>query len=40
LELANQVLAGPLAAPLRRALLDGTDALRRAVASLTRFERG
>ena len=40
LELANQVLAGPLVAPLRRALLDGTDALRRAVASLTRFERG
>jgi aminopeptidase N len=39
LELANQALAGPLAGPLRRALLDGTDALRRAVASLTRFER-
>jgi aminopeptidase N len=38
LELANQALAGPLAGPLRRALLDGTDALRRAVASLTWFE--
>jgi aminopeptidase N len=37
LEFANQALAGPLAPPLRRALLDGTDALRRAVASLTTF---
>jgi hypothetical protein len=36
-EFANQALAGPLAPPLRRALLDGTDALRRAVASLTTF---
>jgi hypothetical protein len=34
------VLAGPLAGPLRRALLDGTDALRRAVASIAAFERG
>jgi aminopeptidase N len=40
LELANEVLAGPLAGPLRRALLDGTEALRRAVASLTTFEGG
>jgi aminopeptidase N len=38
LQLANQALAGPLAPPLRRALLDGTDALRRAVASLSRFD--
>jgi aminopeptidase N len=37
LELANEALASQLAAPLRRALLDGTDALRRAVASLTTF---
>jgi aminopeptidase N len=37
LDLADRVLADDLAGPLRRALLDGTDALRRAVASLTRY---
>ena len=37
LDRAYRVLAGDLVGPLRRALLDGTDALRRAAASLTRF---
>ena len=40
LELAEQALATDLAAPVRRALVDGTDQLRRAVRSMTRFVIG
>ncbi len=36
-ELAEQTLSGDLAAPVRRAVVDETDRLRRAVASLSRF---
>ena len=36
-ELAEQTLSGELAAPVRRAVVDETDRLRRAVASLSRF---
>ena len=35
---AEQALAGDLPAPIRRALLDGTDRLSRAVRSLARFD--
>ena len=38
LQLAEQTLAGELATALRRALVDGTDRIRRAVRSLTTFE--
>ena len=34
---AEQTLAGDLPGPIRRALLDGTDKLSRAVRSLARF---
>ena len=37
LQLAEHTLAGELPAAVRRSLTDGTDALRRAVRSLTRF---
>jgi aminopeptidase N len=37
LQLAEQTLAGDLASPLRRALVDGTDRMRRAVRSLATF---
>jgi len=37
LQLADQTLAGDLASPLRRALVDGTDRMRRAVRSLATF---
>jgi aminopeptidase N len=37
LHLAEQTLAGELASPLRRALVDGTDRIRRAVRSLATF---
>ena len=37
LELAEQALAGELPAGVRRALVDGTDKLRRAIRSLSRF---
>ena len=37
LQLAEQTLAGELASPLRRALVDGTDRIRRAVRSLATF---
>ena len=37
LQLADAALAGNLPGPVRRALLDGTDRLRRAVRSLQRF---
>ncbi len=37
LELAEETLTGELPAAVRRSLTDGTDALRRAVASLQRF---
>ena len=36
---AEQALAGKLPGPIRRALLDGTDKLSRAVHSLARFAR-
>ncbi|HWI00365.1 MAG TPA: aminopeptidase N [Propionibacteriaceae bacterium] len=36
-ELAEQTMAGELAVPLRRALIDGTDRIRRAVRSLATF---
>jgi aminopeptidase N len=37
LQLAERALAGELATPLRRALIDGTDRMRRAVRSLATF---
>ena len=37
---AEQTLAGDLPGPIRRALLDGTDKLSRAVRSLARFGSG
>ncbi len=37
LRMAEAALAGDLPGPVRRALLDGTDRLRRAVRSLERF---
>jgi aminopeptidase N len=37
LRMADAALAGSLPSPVRRAVLDGTDRLRRAVHSLERF---